>query len=170
MFVKGFNNLTFFFFQIYKEHPLGSKDFYCNASKTDHYLPYNTTGLPDNYTTSTELVTSSLKNFTVMVPQGKSAGVYSAKVDNSYSESGAYSHGKGHYDKVMNEPNTALLSTILIFGTFLIAYFLRIFRNSKFLGRSVSVFSRSICTSFKLCILTLYQSFGKHCGKRRKCW
>ncbi|CAL1534908.1 unnamed protein product [Lymnaea stagnalis] len=36
-----------------------------------------------------------------------------------------------------NQPNTALLSLILVFGTFLIAYFLRIFRNSKFLGRSV---------------------------------
>ena len=43
-----------------------------------------------------------------------------------------------HYSENFNEPNTALLSTILIFGTFLIAYFLRIFRNSKFLGRSVS--------------------------------
>ncbi|WAR10579.1 B3A3-like protein [Mya arenaria] len=48
-------------------------------------------------------------------------------------------HGySGHYgqDSNINEPNTALLSTILILGTFLIAYFLRIFRNSKFLGRS----------------------------------
>ena len=44
-----------------------------------------------------------------------------------------------HYSEHFNEPNTALLSTILIFGTFLIAYFLRIFRNSTFLGRSVSI-------------------------------
>ncbi|GBM44959.1 Anion exchange protein 3 [Araneus ventricosus] len=34
------------------------------------------------------------------------------------------------------QPNTALLSTILMIGTFYIAYFLRHFRNSKFLGRS----------------------------------
>ncbi|CAG5134592.1 unnamed protein product, partial [Candidula unifasciata] len=40
-------------------------------------------------------------------------------------------------DEVLNQPNTALLSLILVFGTFLIAYFLRVFRNSKFLGRSV---------------------------------
>ena len=38
---------------------------------------------------------------------------------------------------IMNQPNTALLSLILILGTFLIAYFLRVFRNSKFLGRGV---------------------------------
>ncbi|XP_070187695.1 band 3 anion transport protein-like isoform X2 [Littorina saxatilis] len=39
--------------------------------------------------------------------------------------------------KIRNQPNTALLSLILTIGTFLIAYFLRIFRNSRFLGRSV---------------------------------
>ncbi len=36
------------------------------------------------------------------------------------------------------EPNTALLSAILMFGTFFIAYFLRIFRNGKYLGRTVT--------------------------------
>ena len=41
-------------------------------------------------------------------------------------------------DKPKNQPNTALLSTILCLGTFCIAYLLKIFRNSKFLGRSVS--------------------------------
>ncbi|XP_063411589.1 band 3 anion transport protein-like [Mytilus trossulus] len=40
-----------------------------------------------------------------------------------------------YYKEFKNRPNTALMSTILTFGTFLIAYFLRIFRNSKFLGR-----------------------------------
>lgn len=35
-----------------------------------------------------------------------------------------------------SQPNTALLSLILMFGTFFIAYFLRIFRNSQFLGRN----------------------------------
>nr|ACC64571.1 solute carrier family 4, anion exchanger, member 3 isoform 1 (predicted) [Rhinolophus ferrumequinum] len=33
-----------------------------------------------------------------------------------------------------NQPNTALLSLILMLGTFLIAFFLRKFRNSRFLG------------------------------------
>lgn len=37
------------------------------------------------------------------------------------------------------QPNTALWSTILTLATFTIAYYLRIFRNGKFLGRSVSV-------------------------------
>ncbi|KAJ8019938.1 Anion exchange protein 2 [Holothuria leucospilota] len=38
-------------------------------------------------------------------------------------------------DIVKDQPNTALLSTILTLGTFLLAYFLRMFRNSRFLGR-----------------------------------
>ena len=40
---------------------------------------------------------------------------------------------------IKNQPNTALLSLILTFGTFLLAYALKGFRNSQFLGRSVSL-------------------------------
>ena len=36
-----------------------------------------------------------------------------------------------------NSPNTALLSAILMFGTFGIGYYLRIFRNSHYFGRTV---------------------------------
>lgn len=36
----------------------------------------------------------------------------------------------------INQPNTALFCTILTLGTFTVAYYLRIFRNSHFLGRS----------------------------------
>jgi hypothetical protein len=38
-----------------------------------------------------------------------------------------------------SQPNTALFCLILALGTFFIAYYLRRFRNSKFLGRSVSI-------------------------------
>ncbi|XP_014486199.1 PREDICTED: band 3 anion transport protein isoform X3 [Dinoponera quadriceps] len=37
---------------------------------------------------------------------------------------------------LVNQPNTALMCTILCLGTFLGAYYLRIFRNSHYLGRS----------------------------------
>lgn len=36
----------------------------------------------------------------------------------------------------INQPNTALLCTLLTLGTFVSAYSLKIFRNSKFLGRN----------------------------------
>lgn len=37
---------------------------------------------------------------------------------------------------LINQPNTALFCTFLTLGTFTIAYFLRLFRNSHFLGRT----------------------------------
>uniref|UniRef100_A0A3B4AIF3 Anion exchange protein 3 n=1 Tax=Periophthalmus magnuspinnatus TaxID=409849 RepID=A0A3B4AIF3_9GOBI len=38
---------------------------------------------------------------------------------------------------VFNQPNTALLSLVLMMGTFFVAFFLRKFRNSRFLGGKV---------------------------------
>uniref|UniRef100_A0A667YEN8 Anion exchange protein n=1 Tax=Myripristis murdjan TaxID=586833 RepID=A0A667YEN8_9TELE len=37
-------------------------------------------------------------------------------------------------DPILNQPNTALLSLVLMMGTFFVAFFLRKFRNSRFLG------------------------------------
>ncbi|XP_068561233.1 anion exchange protein 3 isoform X2 [Cebidichthys violaceus] len=37
-------------------------------------------------------------------------------------------------DLIYNQPNTALLSLVLMIGTFFVAFFLRKFRNSRFLG------------------------------------
>lgn len=56
--------------------------------------------------------------------------------DHSTTEASVGPKVRDRYSKAVNQPNTALLSTILALGTFFIAYFLRIFRNSKFLGRS----------------------------------
>ncbi|XP_030283731.1 anion exchange protein 3 isoform X2 [Sparus aurata] len=39
-----------------------------------------------------------------------------------------------HFDQIFNQPNTALLSLVLMMGTFFVAFFLRKFRNSRFLG------------------------------------
>ncbi|KAJ8349553.1 hypothetical protein SKAU_G00246830 [Synaphobranchus kaupii] len=45
------------------------------------------------------------------------------------------SQGDGVQDgPLLNQPNTALLSLVLMLGTFFIAFFLRKFRNSRFLG------------------------------------
>ncbi|NXK56605.1 B3A2 protein, partial [Chauna torquata] len=46
----------------------------------------------------------------------------------------------GHAAKVTGQPNTALLSLVLMAGTFFIAFFLRKFKNSRFFpGRKLSV-------------------------------
>ncbi|XP_076681244.1 anion exchange protein Ae2 isoform X5 [Andrena cerasifolii] len=44
--------------------------------------------------------------------------------------------GRNSAGLLINQPNTALMCTILCLGTFLGAYYLRIFRNSHYLGRS----------------------------------
>ncbi|XP_031828295.1 anion exchange protein Ae2 isoform X2 [Nomia melanderi] len=44
--------------------------------------------------------------------------------------------GRNAVGLLINQPNTALMCTILCLGTFLGAYYLRIFRNSHYLGRS----------------------------------
>lgn len=41
---------------------------------------------------------------------------------------------------VVNQPNTSLLSLVLMMGTFFLAFFLRKLRNSRFLGGKVSCF------------------------------
>uniref|UniRef100_A0A671KXQ4 Anion exchange protein 3 n=1 Tax=Sinocyclocheilus anshuiensis TaxID=1608454 RepID=A0A671KXQ4_9TELE len=40
-------------------------------------------------------------------------------------------------EPILNQPNTALLSLVLMMGTFFVAFFLRKFRNSRFLGGKV---------------------------------
>ena len=49
-----------------------------------------------------------------------------------------------HHD----EPNTALFSSILCFGTFVIAWKLKEFRNSHYLGRKVSEFFQKPTKNF----------------------
>ena len=51
-------------------------------------------------------------------------------------------------------PNTALFSVVLTFGTFLLAYVLKSFRNSKFLGRNVG----SYLLRFVLWLFQLFTS------------
>ena len=79
------------FLQVFRDHPLQSKDEYCNAT--------------DN--TSLAILSPD----SMQTPANKA--VYK------------------------DEPNTALLSTILMFGTFMIAYGLKLFRNGKYMGRTV---------------------------------
>lgn len=56
----------------------------------------------------------------------------------------------------INQPNTALFCTILTLGTFGIAYYLRIFRNSQFFGRSVSIISNNFTVINISCKIVLF--------------
>ena len=51
------------------------------------------------------------------------------------------SSDKDQRSHVKCEPNTALLSTVLVLGTFFVAFYLRRFRSSYFLSNKVGGFS-----------------------------
>lgn len=68
------------------------------------------------------------------------------------SDSTSHSFHDDHL--VFNQPNTALLSLVLMMGTFFLAFFLRKLRNSRFLGGKVFI------------ILTLFRNF--ECTYERK--
>lgn len=97
----------------------------------DHPLVLDYCALAKNTTSNDTLSFNS----TLMPVINSTNPGYSFGNESSYEETiddHAYSNDE---DEVRNKPNTALMSTILTLGTFLLAYFLRIFRNSKFLGR-----------------------------------
>lgn len=110
----------------YKAHPLLSN--YCEvenivlATRSDAFYSSNNTSLGNNTDLMiTENNSSDIRPITVTtrLPMTDENGM------------------------AINQPNTALFCTILTLGTFGIAYYLRIFRNSQFLGRSVSILSNN---------------------------
>ena len=101
------------------EHPLQSKKEYYNATDID--LWSNKTLTSDN---TPLMITSSHfeKKDTELILANDNSSIEDSSMDKKIFK---------------NEPNTALLSFILMFGTFLIAYGLKLFRNGKYMGRTV---------------------------------
>lgn len=98
--------------QVYTKHPLLTIEEYCNDTEHTFDAFTSDTTLPLNASAEDVL---SIENKTMR-----------SLMDSGFSDSPAM------------QPNTALFCTILALGTFFVAYYLRQFRNSKFLGRSVS--------------------------------
>lgn len=67
--------------------------------------------------------------------------------------------GKYHSEPT-SEPDTALLSTIFMFGTFLVATFMKKFRNSIFLGRTVRRTLGDFGLTFSIILWTLLCEFA----------
>ncbi|XP_069684208.1 band 3 anion transport protein-like isoform X3 [Periplaneta americana] len=120
-------------FVVFHEHPLWAD--YCSDP-----FPYNDTRIngSDAPRNGSQGESGTYTNSGVVS--------YSLVLNDSYLETGttqdnvtirppAYRESTGHL-VLDNQPNTALLCLILALGTFFIAYYLRQFRNSKFLGRN----------------------------------
>jgi hypothetical protein len=98
--------------------PVNASNDNSNTTSLAFDIAFNGNNFSQYYDTSTLYSAAPSGNITDTEPLDMSSHLY-------------------HREVVKMQPNTALLSLILTIGTFLIAYFLRIFRNSKFLGRRV---------------------------------
>lgn len=97
-------------YTLFRKHPLMTLGEYCSENS------------PVTWFLSAPINTSAGTNISALEISRNSLSVATANVTDSAP--------------VINQPNTALFCTILALGTFFIAYYLRHFRNSKFLGRS----------------------------------
>lgn len=114
-------------FSVYRRHPL-----------LELYLYDKMPGVEVHFLNSTEMIHNAIEN-----ALNSSALVLTKTMAKSLS-----TNLTAHAWKVptilksedasgsMNQPNTALFCSFLTLGTFTLAYFLRIFRNSHFLGRT----------------------------------
>uniref|UniRef100_A0A182P113 Anion exchange protein n=1 Tax=Anopheles epiroticus TaxID=199890 RepID=A0A182P113_9DIPT len=105
---------------VYKRHPLLADYIYKNITVPEPLpMPYVEQG---NGTTTAELLAESLTT-AVNATMG-----IAPNSDNLLIPEDA--------NGPLNRPNTALFCTILTLGTFSLAYYLKLFRNSHFLGRN----------------------------------
>uniref|UniRef100_H2ZCT2 Anion exchange protein n=1 Tax=Ciona savignyi TaxID=51511 RepID=H2ZCT2_CIOSA len=110
-----------------------AKTFVQHPLQATYPVPINTTGILNQYNCSYE---ESITNTTVGNITDAVKGIWilvcgtNGKFKAEFNDSVTFNYK-------FASPNTALLSTILMLGTFIIAYFLRQFKNSKFLRSSV---------------------------------
>lgn len=115
-------------FFVFGRHPLMAN--YCNTFLTSMVLPSNSS---ETYDEANDTIYMNFNDGMLMDEGLDNATALRA---NETSEKSLLAE---QYTGPVNQPNTALFCTILSLGTFAIAYYLRLFRNSKFLGRSVSI-------------------------------
>lgn len=111
----------------FNRHPLHAEYIFKNM--TDPSLAIASTVIPILDGSMNE-IDSTLENLTSTTISSEIASITQNVTENS--------NLLIPWDKLgpLNQPNTALLCTLLTLGTFTSAYTLRIFRNSKFLGRN----------------------------------
>lgn len=91
-----------------------------------------------------------------------------------YPSDATTAHGFHDDHLVFNQPNTALLSLVLMMGTFFLAFFLRKLRNSRFLGGKVlfllTLFLRFQCAKEKneIFLLTIAVNLNFQCSQARR--
>lgn len=100
-------------FTAYQRHPLLEQYIY-----SEWFIPYNASNSTLDLYANMSCI-EPMKNSTTILNLPENYSILPSKQITS-----------------INQPNTALFCTFLTLGTFILAYFLRIFRNSHFLGRT----------------------------------
>jgi len=108
--------------QIFKKNPL--REYYLPPCRNS--IDVSLTDNDTNALTVADLRTDSIWDSMMEISTSLPYNNYTSEQNFTSSCDDSYGH-----------PNTAFLSMILTFGTFLIAHYLKNFRNSQFLGRSV---------------------------------
>ncbi|XP_035660515.1 anion exchange protein 2-like isoform X3 [Branchiostoma floridae] len=116
-----------FLSKVYTKNPLCSDCYYYDESIGPPVFNRNGSLLVNTTIPSIESLMNSQSNNSRRMPMPAAVG---PAYLNPYADPDGY-----EAKETKNQPNTALMSTILCFGTFFIAYFLRKFKNSKFLSR-----------------------------------
>lgn len=114
---------------IYKRHPLHESYVYKDMSGT---VPVLTTASlsSENATESGSIMSQLVEEVTTL------ASVALDTVNGTISGNDSSLLQPFDARGLINQPNTALFCTFLTLGTFALAYYLKIFRNSHFLGRT----------------------------------
>ena len=115
----------------YQRHPLFAEYQYKNIT-----IPSAITALPEILDDAINEVDGSVTNVTEFLSSTVQTTL--ATISVAFDNSSDGSNLLIPFDKSgpRNQPNTALFCTLLTLGTFILAYSLKIFRNSKFLGRN----------------------------------
>ncbi|KAI8496604.1 Anion exchange protein 3 [Branchiostoma belcheri] len=121
-----------FLSKVYTKNPLCSDCYYYDSVGAPAYNRNGSLLVNTTYPTLDGYI-NPRANDSRRMPMPAGFPVVPAALDPVYP---AYTDPDGYEAKeIKNQPNTALMSTILCFGTFFVAYFLRKFKNSKFLSR-----------------------------------
>jgi solute carrier family 4 anion exchanger 2 len=122
---------------VFHEHPLLAT--YCSFPFFHNDTVTNSTGSSKNRTHmwNDSVIYSGTNLEPLSFVINDSYGDYRFTQDNETKKAPISSYEvQAKHDVIQGQPNTALFCLILALGTFFIAYYLRQFRNSKFLGRS----------------------------------
>ncbi|XP_023707501.1 band 3 anion transport protein isoform X2 [Cryptotermes secundus] len=122
-------------FVVFHEHPLMAD--YCSGPFIHNDTASNSTDYPENGASvwNGSEIYSSNDIESIVINDSYRDSRFTQSNGTTWAPVSSYAVQESHEIRE-RQPNTALLCLILALGTFFIAYYLRQFRNSKFLGRS----------------------------------